>query len=625
MLGLVHIVLKDLVLTKFGEDRWATIGKNLGLTDEGTILDANKQYDDSVTLSVLVATSKVLGVSVHDTLRAFGQHFVTYTSGPFLHLLKSMGDTLPEFCSNLNNLHRNLERKFLEAKFPVHCRCSCQDKNSFILSYSSQRGTWFSIIIEGMLIELGRSLYNQNVEFDLLAEPHAGFNTTWKVTCKALVAATAVTTPITPQVAGGFFAWHQRLAYFFTCSTPTVESTEMDAVMDVLATEDQRSTDVLIMDYQTFKFDRVIEERAVFDGKKRLRDLESRTSASKDPATILMRATPASSVAAAWDDVEKLRIASEFWGTNVGYECDYNKSMTSPCADRFVTHSWSQPNDWEQIMGHNCHYGALKAIELRTIAEDIGEELGCGWSDVTFWIDKSCIPQCHALTSVCLDMLEEFIQRCDGMVVLLSWHYFSRLWCVYEWAAFLVYHDPSHVRICADAFLRPATRDKYVEAIREFSVDKAHCHDEADRLRLKAKVKEYYISEQHFEDFARGTAIALMALHCARKASRCEHAYEEDYIPWIQLAAELGYEGLAKTLCAADPIAWRKGAVEEADRRRCVRRPSRIFARTVDEWFLTRVQPLLTQMKHKSVVSMVLNRMEHVKKSHSPKRLNFDI
>ena len=28
----------------------------------------------------------------------------------------------------------------------------------------------------------------------------------------------------------------------------------------------------------------------------------------------------------------------------------------------------------------------------------------------------------------CVSLLEEFIRRSDGMIVLLSWHYFERLW-----------------------------------------------------------------------------------------------------------------------------------------------------------------------------------------------------
>ena len=43
-------------------------------------------------------------------------------------------------------------------------------------------------------------------------------------------------------------------------------------------------------------------------------------------------------------------------------------------------------------------------------------------------VDKCCIPQTHALMPTCVGLLEEFIRRSDGMIVLLSWHYFERLW-----------------------------------------------------------------------------------------------------------------------------------------------------------------------------------------------------
>ena len=51
--------------------------------------------------------------------------------------------------------------------------------------------------------------------------------------------------------------------------------------------------------------------------------------------------------------------------------------------------------------------------------------------------------------------IEGFLKRCDGMVVLFSWHYFERLWCVFEWACFLVWHEPQSLHVCDAAPLAP--------------------------------------------------------------------------------------------------------------------------------------------------------------------------
>ena len=237
--------------------------------------------------------------------------------------------------------------------------------------------------------------------------------------------------------------------------------------------------------------------------KETLDELQISAEASDDPAEVLMKAVPAVEVALDWDNAVQLTATSTFWGTNAGDARDYQRSKHVPLANRFVTHSWSPPNNWEEIMGKDCDYGDVKATELKVVAEDIATQLGCQWGDVSFWIDKCCIPQRHALMPTCVSLIEDFIQRCDGMVVLLSWQYFERLWCVYEWAAFLVYHDAKKVQICVDAFMRPASKQLYLDSIEIFSVGNAKCYHEPDRQVLKDKVAEYYVSEEAFELFAR--------------------------------------------------------------------------------------------------------------------------
>lgn len=116
----------------------------------------------------------------------------------------------------------------------------------------------------------------------------------------------------------------------------------------------------------------------------------------------------------------------------------------------------------------------------------------------------------------CVSLLEEFIRRSDGMIVLLSWHYFERLWvercessphdgpmhprrnspvravhaqCVYEWAAFLIHHKPMDISICVEAFMLPGTVPIYVDSIEKLSVKSCECYNEGDRETLRIKVR----------------------------------------------------------------------------------------------------------------------------------------
>ena len=100
-------VLKDLVVTQFGLDKWALIGKELNLTDGDAVILELKQYPDVLTVTSIVATAEVLGVAVDELLRVFGAHFVEYMlQAGHLKMLRSMGDSLETFLSNINHLVR---------------------------------------------------------------------------------------------------------------------------------------------------------------------------------------------------------------------------------------------------------------------------------------------------------------------------------------------------------------------------------------------------------------------------------------------------------------------------------------------------------------------------------------
>ena len=74
----------------------------------------------------------------------------------------------------------------------------------------------------------------------------------------------------------------------------------------------------------------------------------------------------------------------------------------------------------KECFGVKSDYGEIKSTELAIVCEDL-QELSNGkirnWrTEVTFWIDKTCIPQRHSLTQKCIDRIEMFLKRCEKMV-----------------------------------------------------------------------------------------------------------------------------------------------------------------------------------------------------------------
>jgi hypothetical protein len=263
-------------------------------------------------------------------------------------------------------------------------------------------------------------------------------------------------------------------------------------------------------------------------------------------------------------------------------------------------------------MGDKAHYGEIKAVELAVVAQDICEYLGKDpktWQEeVTFWIDKTCIPQEHALMPKCINLIESFIRRCDGMTVLLSWQYFDRLWCVYEWAVFLVHHSVKDVEVCCDMFLRDSTHQQYLDSIRNFSVANSQCHVEADRAILKAKVAEYYNSEEHFEKFAKCSAIAVMMKTLMRVAGRYHEGSDDSVSEWVDLAAVCVLDELVQILKTAEPNEWRSQAQTDAGANAAnvglgasAHKWQVRLSELIDNWFEASVNPYVEKVKTECV------------------------
>lgn len=308
-----------------------------------------------------------------------------------------------------------------------------------------------------------------------------------------------------------------------------------------------------------------------------------------------MRSLPLRYVAATTDD------ALDFWEGNTDAERVWKSGVKEsdlgqPCqrCDFFVSHCWRAPDDWYSIFrkGESIEsYHYLKAQELNNIyltkrSKQKDNEFFC-------WVDKVCIPQHDPiLRSKCVNLIEDFLQRCDGMIVLMSWNYFSRLWCIYEWACFLVAHNFTKVELGCDSSLRrnaTETLPKFIEAVEAISVVQAQCYNQEDHAVLEGKVYKYYAGSDNeesfksFERFAKVTAIALMSKSIILWRARGEDG-QEWLQPLVRAAARMGFDSLEEALKRADPQRWWE---EDCDK------SMSDYKRVVFDWFHRRIMPVL--------------------------------
>eukprot|EP00931_Biecheleriopsis_adriatica_P044756 TRINITY_DN25630_c0_g1_i1.p1 TRINITY_DN25630_c0_g1~~TRINITY_DN25630_c0_g1_i1.p1 ORF type:complete len:670 (+),score=152.96 TRINITY_DN25630_c0_g1_i1:132-2141(+) len=542
MMGHIHIILKDLIDVNFGADKWAVILKEAGLSDDKTCLDTVQQPDET-SYSLVHATCAVLGISADDALEAFGKHFVVFAlkSGNS-RFLKAQGMTLQAFLANVNNLHGQLERDHPNAIFPYIEAKYDPVKDEVDLEYLSTR-KGLSKVVSGVVKEIGRRLYGLEVtmeETESVAyedDIKDGRGAAWRVSWKPLPGG-----PVLLETASDMQSTTTKMS-FAALHTAMIDFGKLLGNIECWAPLACDATGITGVRPQIVQ---------------KLEELEIAVK----PEDVLLRSAKAKRIAAAWCD-PSLEECRSFWRSSDGMAGDYAISQDAIQVDVFVSHTWSPPENWALIMGSDVDYAEVKSTTLAVMAKDVAQVQGSveEWGEVTFWVDKACIPQdSEQLKSACINLLEKFIQKCEFMCVVFTWTYLDRLWCVYEWACVLVHKEPSKVFMQTELFVKEETLPLYIETVRYFALGRTKCFIESDRAILKAKIRDEYVSEEAFEKLVQATAIALMARSMAFRAGRSAEMHKRFFIPWVQLANDLGMCDLANALGRSNSGQWRKAS-----------------------------------------------------------------
>lgn len=324
-------------------------------------------------------------------------------------------------------------------------------------------------------------------------------------------------------------------------------------------------------------------------------------------AAILFRGIGAAQVAAPWTELDNRPEVSDFWDIQGHGDACYRSSkdwlgghdsMAQSRAQNghivFVSHCWSAPVGWAETIPNLTSFSQTKAAELCDYAKDVSAQLyedASAWQKIGFWIDKACIPQGDPdMMSLCVNLLEEFIALSDGMIVLASWNYFSRLWCVYEWVCGLLIHSAMEIEILADPFIRDSTVDTYLFCIRNFSVAKCYCNNENDQQTLIDKVHSYYKSVSDFERFFQFSVIVCFTRCLVKRRTGKSGTLK----PWIELAAACGFKDLALELrqLGKSVARFQEEAAQETTGGSTLELQV-AFSSRVDDWFRQNIAPLL--------------------------------
>lgn len=159
MYGIIQKSIEEMVVKSFGQEKWETILEQAGVAERDFVL--LQSYPDEVTLAIVGAATRVLGLSVDAVLESFGEHWITYAERGYGGLLRMSGGTFPEVVANLDAMHTRIKLNMPELR-PPSFRCEPQGDGLMRLHYFSERAG-LEPVVRGMLRSLARRM---GVEID---------------------------------------------------------------------------------------------------------------------------------------------------------------------------------------------------------------------------------------------------------------------------------------------------------------------------------------------------------------------------------------------------------------------------------------------------------------------------
>lgn len=136
MYGLVNKAIVNLIKQEFGENVWEQIRQK---TNTPNSFLTNEPYDDSITYSLVAATSEILKIPPDKILFQFGLYWVNVTSKEeYPELMEACGSNLKEFFLNLPNFHTRVSLLYPNLS-PPEFNVVVNEDNSILLHYYSDR------------------------------------------------------------------------------------------------------------------------------------------------------------------------------------------------------------------------------------------------------------------------------------------------------------------------------------------------------------------------------------------------------------------------------------------------------------------------------------------------------
>jgi hypothetical protein len=180
MYGIVNKAIEELVVTKYGQEKWEIIKEKSGVEIDYFI--SNEPYDDDITFKLAEAIEKEMHMPVNEVFVAFGEWWILKTGQEkYGKLMQAGGASLKEFLVNLPMFHNRIMLIYPKL-MPPEFKVSDIEDNSINIHYFS-KGEGLQGFVWGILKGLG-DMFKTPVTVELIqsrttGDSHEIFKVRW--------------------------------------------------------------------------------------------------------------------------------------------------------------------------------------------------------------------------------------------------------------------------------------------------------------------------------------------------------------------------------------------------------------------------------------------------------------
>jgi hypothetical protein len=166
MKGTIVKCLEELVISKYGKDKWVRSLEDAGM-DPLAIIWPMGDIPDAQVIELVKAVCQNLGISLVQAADAFGDYWVNVYAQKMYQMYFARHSTAKGFLQAMNKVHQEMTRNIEKAR-PPRFEFEWKDERTLIMTYHSHRGLLDFVV--GLAKGVGR-FYKENLRVTKL-EPN---------------------------------------------------------------------------------------------------------------------------------------------------------------------------------------------------------------------------------------------------------------------------------------------------------------------------------------------------------------------------------------------------------------------------------------------------------------------